>query len=211
MDAYKLDETIKEFESEIEKLKSANEIYTKLDITHKEIIDTADLYKNNNEEVLEVKNKLENILINYEESQRKFMDFNNCIKENMEKEIALFKLENIQFNGDVLEKIESQDAVYDKRFFEIRKENRELYQELEKLLSSKLDRVKSDIEVTMRDGNVNLERQIGNQFDLKFIQFNELIVKKFEQQEKKMSKVLMFSGSIFLLVAINIIIHFIYK
>lgn len=211
MEPYKLDETIKEFESEIEKIKSINEMYTKLEITHKEIIDTADLYRNNKEETLEINNKLENILINYEESQRKFIDLNNGMKENLEKEIAAIKSENKQFNDNVLEKIDKLDAAYDKRFFEVKKENRELYQELEKLLSSKLERIKSDIEVNIRDGNSNLERLIGSQFDLKFIQFNELVVKKIEQVEKKMSRILIVSGGIFALVAINIIVHFLNK
>jgi hypothetical protein len=211
MEPYKLDETIKEFEIEVEKIKSVNEMYEKLDITHKEIIESADIYRNISEEVLEIQNKLENILMNYEESQRKFMEFNNEIKENLEKEIAALKLENINFNKDIIENIEKLDEAYDKRFFEMRRENRESYQELEKLLASKLERTKSDIEVSIRDGNVNLERVIGNQFDLKFIQFNELVVKKFEQIEKKTSRIFIAIGSIFTLVALNIIIHFIYK
>lgn len=218
MDPYKLDEVIKEFETEVEKIKSVNEIYAMLDITHKEIIYNADLYKNNIDETLEIKNKLENALINYEGYLKKFMEFNNSIKESLGKEIASIKLENIEFNTNILEKIEKLDSSYDKKFFEIKKENRELYQELEKLLSSKLERIKSDIEVNIRDGNINLEMGIGTQFDLKFIQFNELVVKKYDQVqksneeiEKKMNKILLFAGGIVALVAINIVIHFMFK
>lgn len=218
MDPYKLDEVIKEFETEVEKIKSVNEIYAMLDITHKEIIYNADLYKNNIDETLEIKNKLENALIDYEGYLKKFMEFNNSIKESLGKEIASIKLENIEFNTNILEKIEKLDSSYDKKFFEIKKENRELYQELEKLLSSKLERIKSDIEVNIRDGNINLEMGIGTQFDLKFIQFNELVVKKYDQVqksneeiEKKMNKILLFAGGIVALVAINIVIHFMFK
>ncbi|MDD3322181.1 MAG: hypothetical protein PHS59_12140 [Paludibacter sp.] len=209
MDAYELDETIKEFESEVGKLKSVNDMYAKIENTNKQIIYNADLYKKNNEEIFSIKKQLESTLLNYRDFQGKLMDFNNTLKENLEKEIEALRAENAQLNKNIIENIEKLDASYNKKFFDVRKENRESYQELEKLLSSKLERIKSDIEVSIRDGNVNIERVIGTQFDMKFIQFNELISKKFEQTEKKLSRLFMFSGGILVLVLIDIIINFV--
>ena len=205
MDAYKLDETIKEFESEVGKIKSVNEMYTKIDNTYKQILYDVDLYKRNNEEILKIKEKLEGILLNYEDFQGKIINFNQSLKESTEKGVEVLKLENIQLNKNIMENIDKLYSEYNNRILDVRKENRESYQELEKLISSKLERIKSDIEVSIRDGNINIEREIGTQFDLKFIQFNELITNKFEQIDRKISKMFMFSGGIIALLIIDII------
>lgn len=207
MDAYKLDETLKEIETEAGKLKSANEMYEKLDITYKKIIYNADLYKKNNDEILNIEKQLGSTVSNYKEFQERLLDSNDTIKKNLEKELEELTVKNAQLSKNILENIERLDAEYDKKFFDMRKENRESYQELEKLISSKLERIKSDIEVSIRDGNVNIERVIGNQFDLKFIRFNELIEKKFEKIEKNMNRLFIFSGGILVLVIIDIIIN----
>ena len=145
MDAHKLDETIKEFESEVEKLKSVNEMYSKIEDVYKQIIYNVELYQNNNEELLSMKNELESIVKNYEKFQEKIEGLNRSIKESLEKDIASLRSENTQFNMGIIEGIEKLDGVYDKKLSEIRKENREIYNELENLLSSKLERIKSEI------------------------------------------------------------------
>lgn len=160
MDAYKLDETIKEFESEVGKIKSVNEMYTKIDNTYKQILYDVDLYKRNNEEILKIKEKIEGILLNYEDFQGKIINFNQSLKESTEKGVEVLKLENIQLNKNILENIDKLYSEYNNRILDVRKENRESYQELEKLISSKLERIKSDIEVSIRDGNINIEREI---------------------------------------------------
>lgn len=242
MDAYKLDETIKGFESEVEKLKSVNELYKRIDETYKQIVFDIELFKKNNQEILNLNNRFEGFLGNFDEFQGKIANSNQTVKESIEdalltlksenvelnrniiektetlnqtvKEsiedgLASIKSENLELNRNIMEKIDRLNEDYDKRFFELRKENRELYQELEKLLSSKLDRTKSDIEVSIREGNVNIERIIGSQFDLKFIQFHELITNRFEQVDKKIGRQYIFSGCILALVVIDIIIKFV--
>jgi len=62
--------------------------------------------------------------------------------------------------------------------------------------------------VIIRDGNINVERAIGTQFDIKFIQFNELITKNFEVIENKINHIYMLSGGIIALIVIDIITNF---
>lgn len=211
MNPSKLDETIKEFESEVVKLKSANDMYAEIENIYKEIIYNADLYDNNNKEILDIKVQLESSLLNYKEFQDKLIGINNSMKDSNEKELAAIRAQNVELNKSILENIDKLDEAYDKKVLDMRRENREAYEELEKLLSSKLERIKSDIEVSIRDGNVSTERIIGNQFDLKFVQFNELTSRKFEQIEKKFSGLFMFLGGIFVALIISIVINFMHK
>ena len=208
MDAIKLENTIKEFESEVEKMKSVNALYEKIDGTYKQIEYDVDLYKKNNQEILNIKNKITKVLLNYEGFQKSIVDFNQDLKNNITKGIEALKLENTEYNKNTIKNIVKLAFDYNKRIADLRKENRESYQELEKLLSSKLERIKSDIEVIIRDGNINIERAIGTQFDIKFIQFNELITKNFEIIENKINRIYMLSSGIIALIVIDIITNF---
>lgn len=226
MDAIKLENTIKEFESEVEKMKSVNALYEKIDGTYKQIEYDVDLYKKNNQEILNIKNKITKVLLNYEGFQKSIVDFNQDLKNNITKGIEALKLknsecenniakgietlklENSEYNKNTIKNIVKLDFDYNNRITDLRKENRESYQELEKLLSSKLERIKSDIEVIIRDGNINIERAIGTQFDIKFIQFNELITKNFEIIENKINRIYMLSSGIIALIVIDIITNF---
>lgn len=211
MDPYKLDETIRTLEEEVDKVKSINEMYERLDATSKQVVQYASQHVHNDEDLLKIKEQLNAIQEKYQEVEEQIVFLHTLLKESVVEGITTIRAEGRDQYRHTMTTIKRLDEDHHKRILELNSENREFYIELENVLSSKLERVKSDMEAIVRDGNITVERIVSNQFVLKFNQFNELLGIKTDQINQKFLLLFGLVGITFVLVVTDLVMNYLLK
>lgn len=152
MNAGKLDKTIEEIENQSEKLKSITKVYEELGKLQEEVAAGVESYE-------EIANSLNNIKSEIENSIKNQSDFWDKLRNDV-----------VDFNKG-----------YNKQIELLREENKSLYNSLENIVSSKLEKHKSDIQVEIRNEGMQIERGFKNAIDEKFISLETSLNKKFSK------------------------------
>ena len=201
MNAHKLDETIIEFETEVNKLKSVNESYEKLEETAKEIGSILEISNKNNAGIYQVNQDVDNLIIEFKNTQKNISTNIAHMNSLFEEKLDTFKESNKESYLE-LSKFHSSELDI------LRKANRESYLELEKLLNSKLELIQSNIEVEIRNGNQKLDDKLESHLDIKFIKFNESMNVKLTSLENSLTKQNNIMTAFIILVLLAAMIYF---
>ncbi|MBG0765794.1 MAG: hypothetical protein H0S78_13145 [Tissierellales bacterium] len=167
IDVDKLDDSIVEFEEEVKKIKKINEI---------------------TDELKENKKKISKIIENSDKQLEKMSDYNKKILD-IEDRLKSSEKEIKEIKGNIEKTLSNE-------FEKILKSNRDTFYEIEKSVFSKIERFNSDIEVKIRDGNKQIQKDIENEIinskkerkaELKelFENLTDQYSKKIEEQNSK--------------------------
>lgn len=209
IDISKLNDTILDLENEVENIKSISKIVGELDRLNNEV----NINRKSSEDALsklsEARDDLLKAIGVYEDS---LINIKETIIENdksIDGRIHEMKDENYSFNRELIKSYKDMENQLLTQVQEIRNESKKLYLEFEDILSSKLDRNKSDIQVEVRNKVGEVMKFVDSIMISKFKSLDDkmdndsiLINKKIEKQN-----ILIFV--LMALVIINIIIKFI--
>lgn len=187
MDAIKLDETITEMEQQVKRIKSITEMYQDI----KSLADQLSIIKNQTEkhtqEIDSLKKGIENSSVH----------LSNLITETMNAHDGMTKDHQL-FEKNYLDYLQTLNT-----------ENKRLYLDLESLLSSKIDRIKSDLSVEVREGAFQTQRVLENYLAGKLSLIENDIKDLNADHEKHSKRLTIIMVILFVAVVVDIISKFI--
>lgn len=191
IDVEKLNDTILNLESEVENIKGISRIVGELDRLNNEV---GVNHKSAEDAVIKLSRAREDLLSAISVYGDSLSNIKEIIVENdktFDSKIQEIKEENYSFNRELLKSYKNMENELLTQIQEIRNESKKLYLELEDILQSKLERIKSDLEVEMRRNSS------------KVIKSNEDTMKiYYEETNKKLEKQNVF---LFILMGLSII------
>jgi CHASE3 domain sensor protein len=164
----KFNETLEEFDKEVDKLKIASETYQKIEgITStyenivKEFKDNTETLKNchslQDKQFENVKKNLNTLSVN---NREEFKAFSKLL---VEKSVQIYKLEKTHHDATI-KTLSSLTKEFEEKIYQIRKENNEFYKEIESTIKIKLDENRSQIKQIIE----NERNQIKQIFEIEF-------------------------------------------
>lgn len=170
IDSEKLNHTIIKFEDEVKELKNVNEMYSKIKDLSDEIKTESGLYRNLFKKLNQMADEVEINLERGNESLAKVHELHNLMRSDFSEDIEHI---TINLNNEI-------DG--------IKKENKKHFLEFEQLLSSKLDRIKSDMELEVRNGNLQITQVLDNKLERKFLSLEKELKERLQEQNSKIKK-----------------------
>lgn len=212
INAEKLNNSIEEIERQIEHIKSITELSARLEKIACELGESKDIQIRSGEDILKATEILKTSTLQYsnqlQEMKEKVMNIDKGIYNRIDeinstnsRFIDNLSREYRQFHSDVINNI-----------LLLSSENKKLYLETEQVLSSKLDRHKSDIEVEITNVNKQSQKSVERVLEHQKEALEKLIGDKFSENEKRSKSTLIivgiFAGISFINLMLSIIMFF---
>jgi DNA repair exonuclease SbcCD ATPase subunit len=150
--------------------------------------------------------KLDNAIKELEKQSNDLRDFNSVfteiakLKHDIMENLKFLKENNERLNG-ISKEIEGEIKEFNKRIAEIYNDNKAFQKELDASITSRIDRLKSDIQVVIRDEGNQIQRAIETTLNSGFNQMESKMKHAFEQQTKQLNKVKTLT---FILIAVSV-------
>ncbi|AHM63231.1 hypothetical protein D770_24930 [Flammeovirgaceae bacterium 311] len=146
--------------------------------------------------------KLDNTILELEQNSRELKDFVKVYSEiSILKNDLLNNAVQLQESNKALGKVDKEltatlesytkqlnkiDQLLEKRIDELYKDNKGFQKELDQLIISKLEKHKSDIEVSVRNEGTQIQRATENALTSKFNSLDAQLKENFREQAKKL-------------------------
>lgn len=157
----KLNESIDELENQLSNIKSISEMYKQLEIVKDEICSDKEMHVKSVTEIVGLKGNMEKELGSYEEYLEEIRKINDKLLSSYNS-----------FGNDFINHMQSLSS-----------ENNRLYLEFQQILNSKLDRTKSDLELSIRELGNGVNKAI-----------DEKVTNALETQSKRINLAIIFGA-----------------
>ncbi|WP_439483985.1 hypothetical protein [Cyclobacterium plantarum] len=150
--------------------------------------------------------KLDNAIKELEKQSNDLKGFNAVyaeiakLKQDILENLKLLK-ENNEGLADISKEVEKRLDESQKKIDEIYKDNKAFQKELDASIASRLDKIKSDIQVEIRNEGTQIQRAFETTLNSNFNQMESKMKDAFERQTKQLNSLKIFT---FILIAISI-------
>ncbi|MEN1761704.1 hypothetical protein [Anoxynatronum sibiricum] len=160
MDAYRLDNTIQELESEVTKLKSINVLLEQMATLEESLNDLQVSEKKNMEAIEKAHQQNLTTLKDIKAFTASVHESVSVHQKSFEESTKKLMDENSKHSAVLGENLKSYFNEIDKKYDELARDYRKQYREYEVLVDSKIERLRSDLEVQLRDISKSLDEKL---------------------------------------------------
>lgn len=209
VDVKKLNSTIESLEDEVENIRKISRIVSDLEKLNNDVLTNNESSKDAISKIELIKEDLSTTISTYEsfieDAKRALEEINGTI----DSRVSEIQKENLDFNKQLADSYKEMENDLLTQLQNIRNENKKLYLEFDEILSSKLDRNKSDIQVEIRNNSNEVITDIEIKMDSKILELENKIKEYSDELNKKAESQRKFLIILTVLSIINIILKFI--
>ena len=209
VDVKKLNSTIESLEDEVENIRKISRIVSDLEKLNNDVLTNNESSKDAISKIELIKEDLSTTISTYEsfieDAKRALEEINGTI----DSRVSEIQKENLDFNKQLADSYKEMENDLLTQLQNIRNENKKLYLEFDEILSSKLDRNKSDIQVEIRNNSNEVITDIEIKMDSKILELENKIREYSDELNKKAESQRKFLIILTVLSIINIILKFI--
>lgn len=186
IDANKLNETINELEKQTVNIKSIAETHRVLEGILAEFKNNKELHKQSVGELAAMESKLKDTLSTFDNYLKSLQTLIKNIDDGLTDRVKEIKTDNEVFNKKLMDNYIKLENDFFTQIQALSTENKKMYLELENILSSKLERNKSDIEVEIRNQSNETQKSVEKVIENKFITMERELKSTIEALDKKL-------------------------
>lgn len=209
VDVKKLNSTIESLEDEVENIRKISRIVSDLEKLNNDVLTNNESSKDAISKIELIKEDLSTTISTYEsfieDAKRALEEINGTI----DSRVSEIQKENLDFNKQLADSYKEMENDLLTQLQNIKNENKKLYLEFDEILSSKLDRNKSDIQVEIRNNSNEVITDIEIKMDSKILELENKIKEYSDELNKKAESQRKFLIILTVLSIINIILKFI--
>ncbi len=209
VDVKKLNSTIESLEDEVENIRKISRIVSDLEKLNNDVLTNNESSKDAISKIELIKEDLSTTISTYEsfieDAKRALEEINGTI----DSRVSEIQKENLDFNKQLADSYKEMENDLLTQLQNIKNENKKLYLEFDEILSSKLDRNKSDIQVEIRNNSNEVITDIEIKMNSKILELENKIKEYSDELNKKAESQRKFLIILTVLSIINIILKFI--
>lgn len=185
VDVKKLDSAIESLEYEIDNIKNLSKIVTDIAILNEDV--SANNKSSNDviEELMIIKKELSDTIGTYERFIEDVKQGLERINNTLDSRVFEIQKDNIEFNKSLENSYKEIENDLLTKLQNIRSENKKMYLEFDDLLSSKLDKNKSDIQIEIRNNSKEIIEIIEVKINSRVVELENNIIKYYDEVSKK--------------------------